>query len=165
MRLALIGMPTCGKSTISKQLSSAWTSPVVDVDALLESEFGGTLQSFIDSNGEARFLEKENQFLLNYTYPQDCIISTGGSVIYATPAMTHLKNIGVKFVYLKASLKTLESRLISQRNVRGIVMNGCKSWEELLAQRHALYEKYADLVISTDNLDETTVARQIMMFL
>lgn len=161
MKIALIGMPTSGKSSIAKLLNEKLQIPVIDVDALLEKRFNSTLQEFIDTQGEKKFLEEENLELLEINYPESCIISTGGSVVYAKEAMEHLKSIGVKFIYLSASLDILEQRLSQQRNMRGIVMNGCNSWHELLIDRDILYRYYADYIIETDSKDMNQIAHEV----
>lgn len=162
MKIALIGMPTSGKSTISKLLHEKLKKPVVDVDKLLEYRFKSSLQEFIDTYGEKKFLEEEDKILIEIEYPEDCIISTGGSVIYAKSAMNYLKTQGVTFYYLAASLDKLEERLSQQRNMRGIVMNGCTSWHDLLIDRDKLYRHYADYIIETDTKDLEEIANEII---
>ena len=162
MKIALIGMPTSGKSTISKLLHEKLKIPVVDVDKLLEYRFKSSLQEFIDTYGEKKFLEEEDKILIEIEYPEDCIISTGGSVIYAQSAMNYLKTQGVTFYYLAASLDKLEERLSQQRNMRGIVMNGCTSWHDLLIDRDKLYRHYADYIIETDTKDLEEIANEII---
>lgn len=162
MKIALIGMPTSGKSTISKLLHEKLKKPVVDVDKLLEYRFKSSLQEFIDTYGEKKFLEEEDKILIEIEYPEDCIISTGGSVIYAQSAMNYLKTQGVTFYYLAASLDKLEERLSQQRNMRGIVMNGCTSWHDLLIDRDKLYRHYADYIIETDTKDLEEIANEII---
>lgn len=161
MKIALIGMPTSGKSTISNLLHEKLQMSIIDIDSLLEKRFNTPLQEFIDLHGEQKFLEEENDLLLQIDYPEKCIISTGGSVVYAKEAMTHLKTIGVKFIYLHASLKILEERLSHQRKMRGIIMNGCTSWHELLMDRDMLYRYYADYIIETDTKDLHEIVKEI----
>lgn len=157
MKIALIGMPTSGKSTISNLIVEKINYCQIDLDYLLEQQFGSSLQTFINTYGEDEFLDRENTLMLEIEYPENCIISTGGSVVYATEAMEKMKQEGIYFVYLKTPIKQLEKRLKTQRDVRGIVMRGATSWTELLADRDHLYSKYADAVINTDglSLDET----------
>lgn len=162
MRIALIGMPTSGKSTISNLVVSIINYQQIDLDHMLEDQFGMTLQEYINSNGEDDFLEQENRLMMDISYPDNCIISTGGSVVYASEAMDFLKSIGVHFVYLKTPIKQLEKRLKTQRDVRGIVMRGSNSWAELLSDRDHLYSKYADTVINTDGLSLKDISQKIV---
>jgi len=155
-------MPTSGKSTISNEITRLTNYSHIDLDHMLENRFGTTLQEFINSYGENEFVDQENSLMLEIKYPEDCIISTGGSVIYATSAMERLKADGVHFVYLKTSISKLEKRLHNQRDMRGIIMRGCKNWSELLANRSVLYSKYADTVIETDGLSLSDISQKII---
>lgn len=151
MRIALIGMPTSGKSTIANLLTKNSNYALIDLDALLEKKFQMTLQNFINLEGEVEFIKQENSLMKSIKYPKDSIISTGGSVVYATEAMEQLKSIGVHFVYLKVPINILETRLANQRDMRGIVMNGASTWNELLIDRDHLYCKYADTIITVED--------------
>lgn len=162
MRIALIGMPTSGKSTIANILHESLGIPILDIDFLLEKKINYSLQEFINKNGDKEFLEKENELLLEINYPEKCIISTGGSVIYAKEAMDYMKSIGVKFIYLHASLEVLEERLSSQRDMRGIVMNNCNSWKELLIDRDKLYHFYANDIVETNNKTPNQIVKEIL---
>lgn len=157
MKIVLIGMPTSGKSTVSK----LFELPIIDIDALLEKKFNCSLQKFIEDHDEQEFLNEENQLLLEYDYPDNCVISTGGSAVYATDAMEFFKNSRMTVVYLQVSLPELEARLSDQRNKRGIIMNSAETWEELLDDRHELYVKYADIIVDTDNKTPYNVFRII----
>lgn len=162
MKLALIGMPTSGKSTISKLLVDQTNYSLIDLDALLEKQFHMTLQQFIDTEGEVEFLRQENSLMLDIKYPENCVISTGGSVVYATEAMEAMKQNGIYFVYLEVPISILKKRLAHQRDMRGIIMNGSTSWEELLEDRDHLYRKYADHIINTDGKSPQQVFQEIL---
>lgn len=150
MKIALIGMPTSGKSTISKLIANGLEYALIDVDQLLEKKFQMTLQNFINLEGEEEFIRQENLLLKSIKYPKNSVISTGGSVIYATEAMERMKANGVHFIYLNVPISILKKRLESQRNMRGIVMNGATTWDELLDDRDKLYQYYADTIIDTN---------------
>lgn len=164
MKIALIGMPTSGKSTIANVLAKKLNYEVLDVDKSMENNFHSSLQQFIDNYGESKFIEEENNILLTLNYPDNCIISTGGSVIYATQGMQYLKNHGVKFFYLSTPLPILEQRLSTQRNMRGIIMNGATTWAELLLNRDKLYQYYADNIIDTENKQIDSIVQQIITY-
>lgn len=162
MKLALIGMPTSGKSTIAKLLVANSDYHLIDLDALLEKRFHMSLQDFINTEGEAEFLKQENLLMLSINYPENCIISTGGSVIYASEAMTEMQNDGIHFVYLKVPISILKKRLSTQRDTRGVIMNGLSTWEELLEDRNHLYHYYANTVINTGGKTAQQIYQEIL---
>ena len=150
MKIALIGMPATGKSTIASLFINKET-PVIDTDALIVEKIKSTLQNFIDKFGEKSFLDLENSVLCELSIPNNCIISTGGSVIYSVDGMFKMKQDNVKFVYLRTSIDILESRLAGQESIRGVVMNGFSNWRELMIDRDSRYLNYANYIIDCDN--------------
>ena len=95
----LIGMPSCGKSTIGVVLAKALGYRFVDSDLVIQEKTGLLLSEIIDSKGLDSFNQIENE--INATL--DChksVISTGGSVIYGKEAMEQLASI-VTVVYLE----------------------------------------------------------------
>ena len=75
MKIALIGMPTCGKSTVAQKYHEDFNISLIDVDKLLEQRLKTSLQEYIEKNGESKFLIEENNLLINMDLPKDCIIS------------------------------------------------------------------------------------------
>lgn len=162
MRIALIGMPTAGKSTISNLLSIKSGLEVIDLDLLLEEKFNQSLQDFINENGEKLFIKYENEVMMETKYPENCIISTGGSVIYAKEGMEHFKRLGIKIIYLNVPFEVLEERLSSQRDVRGIVMSGAKNWRELLTVRDKMYRYYSDEIIHCNGKSPDEITNELI---
>ena len=75
----------------------------------------------------------------------ECVIATGGSVVYSVAAMERLARIAV-CVYLDVPLSELACRLGSL-SARGVVRAAGQGLESLLAERRPLYERWADLQV------------------
>ncbi|AKB85010.1 shikimate kinase [Methanococcoides methylutens] len=144
MNITLIGMSGAGKTTIGKLLSKKLGYGFIDIDDLIKKRIGTELQSFIDSSGEEAFLEVEGQAVLDLTPSGNCIISTGGSVVYSEGAMEHLSDIST-IVYLDAPFGRISRRIDPSK--RGVVGFKDKSLKELYQERKVLYEKYMDVHI------------------
>ena len=147
--VVLIGMPSCGKSTIGVVLAKAIGYQFVDSDLVIQERTGMLLSEIIDSKGLEAFNQIENDINASLDYHK-AIIATGGSVIYGEEAMEHLRSIGT-VVYLELPLETLQER-IGDLNARGVSIKEGQSFEDLFEERKPLYEKYADITIRTDNL-------------
>ena len=78
------------------------------------------------------------------------IIATGGSVVYGTEAMEHLKEIG-QVVYLEVPFEELEKRLADIKG-RGVVLRAGQTLKDLYLERTPLYEKYADVTVNEEGL-------------
>lgn len=148
--IVLIGMPGVGKSTLGVVLAKELGYEFVDADLLIQKREKRLLKEIIAEEGVAGFLKIENDVNASITADKT-IIATGGSVIYGTEAMEHLKEIGT-VVYLKLDYETLDSRLGSLKG-RGVVLKDGQNLKSLYEERVPLYEKYADIVVDERGLD------------
>ena len=148
--IILIGMPGVGKSTAGVVLAKVLGYKFIDADLLIQQEENRLLHEIISQEGTEGFLRIENR--VNAGIEADrAVIATGGSVVYGTEAMEHLKAIGT-VVYLKLPYEVLEKRLHNIKG-RGVVLKDGQTLRELYEERVPLYEKYADIVIEEENLD------------
>lgn len=157
--IVLIGMPGVGKSTAGVVLAKVLGYQFVDADLLIQEEEKRLLHEIIQEEGTDRFIEIENRVNAGIDVQQS-VIATGGSVVYGTEAMEHLKEIGT-VVYLKLPYDILEKRLSNIKG-RGVVLKEAQTLKELYQERVVLYEKYADIIIDETNLDvEETIEKII----
>ena len=87
----LIGMPSCGKSTVGVILAKRMGYKFCDCDLLIQEREGKLLWELIEKFGNDGFLKIENDVNKNINTSKS-IISTGGSVVYCDEAMQHLKS-------------------------------------------------------------------------
>ncbi len=143
--IILIGMSGAGKSTLGVLLAKALGMQFVDTDLIIQQRTGKLLQEIIDTEGNQRFLEIEEEVLLS-TRVQGCVIATGGSAVYSHSALETLKKNGIA-VYLQVDFSEISARL-SGITTRGIVFRNATDLEGVWQERLPLYEKYADLTVS-----------------
>jgi shikimate kinase len=157
--IVLIGMPTVGKSTIGVLLAKRLGRYFLDTDVFIQAVSGRGLQQIIDSDGLDKFckLEAEHICCIDKT---DCVIATGGSVVYSDAAMTHLKTGGI-VVYLNLPLEVIKKRL-TDLNIRGVVMSKNQSLDDLYKKRTPLYKKWADVTIDCQNLTHEQTVEKII---
>lgn len=154
--IVLIGMPGVGKSTLGVVLAKELGFQFVDADLLIQEREKRLLKEIIAEEGVDGFLKIENDVNAGIS-AEKTVIATGGSVIYGSEAMEHLKEIGT-VVYLKLDYETLDSRLGSLKG-RGVVLRDGQTLKSLYDERIPLYEKYADVVVDEAGLDlEQTLA-------
>ena len=148
MSIILIGMPSCGKSTLGVLLAKRLGYRFVDSDLLIQEKTGKLLHEIIFEEGNEGFIRLENEINQQIT-DENAVIATGGSVVYGEEAMAHLKTLG-KVVYLKIPYDEMCRRL-GDFSHRGVVMRKGNTLEEMYAERVPLYEKYADLTVDVCN--------------
>jgi len=156
--LILIGMPGAGKSTVGVLLAKQQMLDFLDTDLLIQRQTGLRLQHLIKLRGLHSFRRTEEEMLLNLDVAHS-VISTGGSVIYSTRGMEHLRQLGT-LIYLHISLPLLTCRM-ADMGERGVVIEPGQSFADLYAERTPLYHRYADLEIDTDDLGIEEVLKKI----
>lgn len=155
--IILIGMSGAGKSTLGVLLAKALGKSFVDTDLLIQQKAGKLLQTVIDEDGLDSFMKLEEEVVSSVSL-RDCVIATGGSVVYSEQAMRHLQENGLT-VYLAVDYEELVGRL-SNITTRGIVFRGKQDLRSVYEERIPLYETYADLSLNCTGQDiETSVER------
>lgn len=155
----LVGMPSCGKSTVGVVLAKTMNKGFVDTDILIQQREKKTLQEIIDAQGNEYFHNVEESVLLDFD-GEDYVVATGGSAIYFDRAMDRFKERG-RIVYLQVSLDTVLERL-SNIKTRGVTLEKGQTLADLYARRIPLYEKHADIIIPGDGCTVEEVVEKIV---
>ena len=153
--IVLIGMPACGKSVTGVLLAKILRKKFIDGDLAIQETTGKTLQQIIDEMGNDTFKEIERQVLCGLK-AKNAVIATGGSAVYYPDAMSELGREGI-IVYIKISIDQVKDRL-NNITTRGVAMAPGQTLDSLYEERSALYEKYADVVVSAnpgESIEET----------
>ena len=156
--LTLIGMPGAGKSTVGIILAKEMAFGFIDTDVLIQINQQKSLQQIIDESGYLNLRDIEAQEILKLNI-QNHIIATGGSVVYSPGAMTLLGEIS-QIVFLKVGVNELKRR-IHNYETRGIAKTPTQTFMELFEERQRLYEKYAEITIDCDALNQDQIAGKI----
>lgn len=150
MSVILIGMPSCGKSTLGVLLAKKLGYRFIDSDLIIQETEGKLLHEMISERGVDGFIEVEQKVNMSITDSR-AVISTGGSAVYGEEAMKHFCRLGT-VVYIKISCETMLSRLGDYVH-RGVVMREGHTLEDMYRERSVLYERYADVIVVTEGKD------------
>lgn len=142
--IILIGMPGAGKSTVGVVLAKRLGYRFVDSDLVIQEKYDKLLHELIAENGVEGFWKIENDVNASLVLRKS-VVATGGSVIYGSQAMEHLRQIGT-VLYLKLPLEEISDRL-GNLNARGVTLMPGQTLADLYAERVPLYEKYAHKTI------------------
>ncbi len=157
--IVLIGMPGSGKSTVGVILAKLTGWDFIDTDVIIQAKQGRTLQGIVDKDGYLALRAVEEEAILSLVR-RNCIIATGGSAVYSSGAMKHLKSNGF-VVFLNVDLTTLKAR-IHDYDTRGLVKRPDQSIDDLFMERYTLYRKYADVTIDCGGLTHETICERII---
>ena len=156
--ITLIGMPGAGKSTIGIILAKNLGLGFIDTDVLIQINRQKTLQQILEESDHLhlRAIEEEEILKINI---ENHVIATGGSVAYSQKAMSHLLGLST-VIFLEVNFEEIKRR-IHNFETRGIAKAKNQSFRELFAERQLLYQKYAEITIDGNKLDQEKLALQI----
>lgn len=153
----LIGMPGCGKSTVA-----AVHEQVYDTDAYIVSKYG-EISKIFEEYGEEYFREIEAEALKHIDEIEyDCFISVGGGAVLRAENVEIMKSGGNKIVYLRTKISTLEERLKNDTSRPLLKGNLKERLNKLFAERSAIYEGVADIIVDTDGLTPEQIFENII---
>ncbi|MBO5358953.1 MAG: shikimate 5-dehydrogenase [Clostridia bacterium] len=135
--LVLIGMPSCGKTTLGKLLSKELGKTFVDTDDEIVKAANMPIPEIFEKFGEEYFRDLEAKVVAELSAKQGLVIATGGGVILRRENVEALKQNG-SIIFIDRPLDlliTTDDRPLS-------------SSRELLEKRY--YERYATYCLSCD---------------
>lgn len=160
--IVLVGMPWSGKSSMGVVLAKMLARPFLDTDILIQTGEKCTLQYIIDQEGADALQHKEEGYVLALNC-RGHVIATGGSVVYSNAAISHLKRHGC-CIYLQVPLYEIEARATSIED-RGLVRKPGQSLAELYVERTLLYERYADIIVHCEGMNQSQVLEKLLQYL
>lgn len=95
--IVLIGMPSCGKTTVGRKLASQTSLKFVDSDEEIVKIAGKEITHIFAQDGEKAFRDLETQVILELSKQQGIILSTGGGAILREENVKALKECGTVF--------------------------------------------------------------------
>jgi shikimate kinase len=147
-RMTLIGMPGSGKSAVGSIIASRLGWDFLDTDKCIEERYGLPLQALIDQLGDEAFKAVEQETILNLSFSECVVISTGGSVVYSEKAMQYLASVST-VVFLDAPFEAIRAHIGSEAP-RGIIGMTAGGLTELYRERLPRYRHYASIVVQFD---------------
>lgn len=153
--IILVGMPSCGKSSIGKIISNNLGRQFVDADDEFEKMHGITPAMCIESFGESHFRMRETETLAELGKLCGAVIATGGGAVTREENYSHLHQNGdIFFIERELSLLTSDGRPLSKATAR----------EQMYEIRLPMYLKFADATIQNDTTAEDAADRVIAEF-
>ncbi len=162
LRIALLGVRGCGKSTVGRHLAHQLEVPFVELDALVEARAGVPLRQLFSIHGEELFRELQREALESWlTQHGSGVLATGGSLVSHRETFTRLRET-CRTVWLRASPEEHWRRVVAQGDLRPMHDRPRAMLElrSLLDAREALYST-ADLSVDTMDVDAPTIASRI----
>lgn len=147
--IALIGMPSCGKTRVGQELARRLGREHVDIDWALEERLGTSCEAFITEQGEAAFRTEETALLSEVAAKSGLVISCGGGVV--------TRDENYPLLHQNSRIVMLD-RPLSELSHRGRPITARDGVEALAAQRMPRYHAWADLIIASRESAAATAA-------
>ena len=148
--IALIGMPSCGKTTIGLQLSEKLGRELIDTDNIIIEKVGMSISDIFAKYGESEFRRLEAEAIKEASDKSGIIIATGGGAVLNPLNIRALKrNSAVVFLDrpTECLLVTSDRPLSSSRT----------AIEKMYSERYGKYTDAADIHIDAGPAPDSIV--------
>lgn len=138
--IVLIGMPSCGKTSIGNLLAKDLNHMFVDTDREIENIINRSICDYFKEYGENPFRDIEEEVIQKISKENHLVIATGGGSILRKANLERLKQNGIIF-FIDRKLELLiptDDRPLSST---------IKDLEKKYQERYLLYKTSADYVI------------------
>ena len=138
--IVLIGMPTCGKTTVGKLIANSLAREVLDTDSLIEKRYGIPIPQIFSKRGEHAFRDAESSAILIAAAEGGKVISVGGGTVLRRENVEALRENG-KIYFIDRPLRDLvpsDDRPLSSTR---------EDIEKRYNERYELYIKSCDVRI------------------
>ncbi|MDB4098637.1 shikimate kinase [Polaribacter sp.] len=171
MKIVLLGYMASGKSTIGREISKKLDMKFIDLDDYISKREKTSISEIFKVKGEIYFRRIESLYLREILNSKDrFILSLGGGTPCYSNNMELILNSEASSFYIKASIKTLVSRLTAEKNKRPLVaeLEDDKLVEFVakhLFERRFFYEQ-ASMTVNTEDksLEEITTEIRILLY-
>ncbi|WP_101649954.1 shikimate kinase [Brevibacterium ihuae] len=164
-RIALIGPPAAGKSTIGRLLADRLGLPMTDTDAEIVARYG-PIPAIFAERGEARFREIEREVVrrsLRRLLDRPGVVSLGGGAILNSGTRAQLLHPAIRVVSIEIDARTAAARIHgSQRPLLAGDEDPLERWQTLLAERQPLYRAVATVTVPATNGPPSTIVNRIV---
>ncbi|MSP44763.1 MAG: helix-turn-helix domain-containing protein [Xanthobacteraceae bacterium] len=134
-RIALVGLRGGGKSTLGKMLADKLGVPFIELNRMVEQEYGASMPLLIEMSGVATFKRHERTCLERVISQNErAVIATAGGIV-SNPETYGLLLRRTHTVWLSAQPEEHMSRVMRQGDFRPMARN-----REAMADLHAILE-------------------------
>lgn len=161
-RLALIGPPGSGKSTVGAILAQRLGVPLIDTDQVVETRAGRAISDIFVDDGEQAFRDMERAAVLEALDAERSIVSLGGGAVMQPEIADALRDSDHVVVFLDVTIADAASRVGFDASRPLLIVNPRASWTRLMNARRPTYEALADITVATGGLTPEQVADEVL---
>lgn len=153
-RIALVGLRGAGKSTLGRRLAKQLGWPFVELNRVIEQEYGASISMLIEMSGVRTFRRYERASLEKVIADHDkVVIATAGGIVSSTETYALLLR-RTHAVWIKAQPQEHMSRVMAQGDFRPMAENR-EAMADLVAILEARSADYSQAEAALDTSGET----------
>jgi XRE family aerobic/anaerobic benzoate catabolism transcriptional regulator len=153
-RIALVGLRGAGKTTLGRMLAKQLAWPFVEINRVIEREYGAGVSTLIDMSGVSAFRRYEQSALEKVINEHgNAVIATAGGIV-SNPETYALLLRRAHTVWLKAAPQDHMSRVIAQGDFRPMAQNRA-AMADLIAILEARSAEYGQCETELDTSGDT----------
>ena len=170
MKIVLLGYMASGKSTIGREISKKLDMKFIDLDDYISKREKRSISEIFKVEGEIYFRKIESSYLGEILNSKESfILSLGGGTPCYSNNMEVILNSEASSIYVKVDIKTLASRLTTEKNKRPLVadLEDDKLIEFVakhLFERRFFYEQ-ASITVNTEDKSIEEIITEIRILL
>lgn len=159
--VVLVGMPGVGKSSVGPYLARILGVPFADSDDVIERSEQRSIHDIWTADGEPAFRGIEERAIAGILSSSfRGVLALGGGAILSPATRTALSSTSIRVVRLQAELSTLAHRVGDAASRAVLTDRPSEMLAHLLRDRESLYERVADVSVSTDQGTPEDVAAE-----
>jgi shikimate kinase len=167
MKVFLIGLPGCGKSTLGREVAQLLKKPFVDLDDEIVKGEGQSIGQIFSDLGEAQFRNIEKKYLKNWCdHTDDVVLATGGGTPCFLDNMILINASGLS-IFLDTTVSEIASRMMNTELAKRPLFAGqdistiAGRVQEMRMARIHFYAQ-ARVTLSGDHLNAPSIAEEIL---
>ena len=113
MKIFMIGLPGCGKTTLGKEIASSLKLPFIDLDAEIEERHGAAIREIFKQKGEAFFRARDSAQLKEWCRSEKSfVMATGGGAPVFFDNLEAINRSG-KSIFLDVPAREIARRILN----------------------------------------------------
>jgi shikimate kinase len=149
VKIALVGMPGCGKSTVGRHLARQLDLRFADSDSEIEHRIRMPIRDYFAVHGEAAFRDIEAEVIAQLAGQPGIVLATGGGAVLR-PSNRDALHSQMHVFYLRATPEDLHRRLRHDTHRPLLqVADPLRKLRELYRERDPLYRRTAHFVVES----------------
>ncbi|MDE5618837.1 MAG: shikimate kinase, partial [Clostridia bacterium] len=142
----LIGMMSCGKTTLGKELAKISGRKFLDADKYIEEREGRSIPQMF-AEGEEVFRAAERRAMLDIANMNNVVVATGGGAVLSEINRDAMRMSGT-VIYVDRSVEKIVSHV--DCGGRPLLAGGAERLYEIYGARKHLYESCAHFIIKNN---------------